>query len=62
MYVISIFLLGILFKNFMGIEATDLVKIPLGADWQVSLIDFKQEILKYYIKLEFLFDFNMVIC
>jgi len=41
MYVISIFFLGILLKNFIGIEATDLVKIPLGANWQFSPIDIK---------------------
>jgi ACR3 family arsenite transporter len=41
MYAISIFFLGVLFKNFVGIEATDLVKIPLGANWQVSPIDIK---------------------
>lgn len=38
MYAISIFFLGFLFKNFIGIEATDLVKIPLGADWAVGTI------------------------
>lgn len=38
MYTISIFFLGVLFKNFIGIEATDLVKIPLGADWAVGTI------------------------
>jgi len=36
MYAISIFFLGVLFKNFIGINATDLVKIPLGADWAVG--------------------------
>ncbi len=38
MYAISIFFLGFLFKNFIGIEATDLVKIPLGADWALGTI------------------------
>jgi len=36
MYAIAIFFLGVLFKNFIGINATDLVKIPLGADWAVG--------------------------
>jgi ACR3 family arsenite transporter len=38
MYAIAIFFLGYLFKNFIGINATDLVKIPLGADWAVGTI------------------------
>jgi len=38
MYAISVFFLGVLFKNFIGIDATDLVKIPLGADWAVGTI------------------------
>lgn len=38
MYAISIFFLGFLFKKFIGIDATDLVKIPLGADWAVGTI------------------------
>jgi arsenite transporter len=38
MYAIAIFFLGFLFKNFIGIDATDLVKIPLGADWVVGTI------------------------
>jgi ACR3 family arsenite transporter len=38
MYAIAIFFLGFLFKNFIGIDATDLVKIPLGADWAVGTI------------------------
>jgi ACR3 family arsenite transporter len=38
MYAIAIFFLGFLFKNFIGINATDLVKIPLGADWAVGTI------------------------
>jgi ACR3 family arsenite transporter len=36
MYAIAIFFLGFLFKNFIGIDATDLVKIPLGANWAVG--------------------------
>jgi ACR3 family arsenite transporter len=38
MYAIAIFFLGFLFKNFIGIGATDLVKIPLGANWAVGTI------------------------
>jgi len=38
MYVISIFFLGFLFKNFIGSEAMDLVKLPPGADWAVGTI------------------------
>jgi len=38
MYAIAIFFLGFLFKKFIGIDATDLVKIPLGADWAVGTI------------------------
>jgi ACR3 family arsenite transporter len=38
MYAIALFFLGFLFKNFIGIDATDLVKIPLGADWAVGTI------------------------
>jgi ACR3 family arsenite transporter len=38
MYVISIFFLGFLFKNFIGSEAIDLVKLPPGADWAVGTI------------------------
>ena len=38
MYAIAIFFLGYLFKNFIGVDATDLVKIPLGADWAVGTI------------------------
>jgi len=38
MYAISIFFLGFLFKNFIGSEAMDLVKIPPGADWAVGTI------------------------
>ncbi|HER25330.1 MAG TPA: ACR3 family arsenite efflux transporter [Candidatus Atribacteria bacterium] len=38
MYAISIFFLGFLFKNFIGSEAIDLVKLPPGADWVVGTI------------------------
>ena len=38
MYAISIFFLGFLFKNFIGDEAIDLVKLPPGADWAVGTI------------------------
>lgn len=38
MYAISIFFLGFLFKNFIGSEAVDLVKLPPGADWAVGTI------------------------
>jgi len=38
MYAISIFFLGFLFKNFIGSEAIDLVKLPPGADWAVGTI------------------------
>jgi ACR3 family arsenite transporter len=36
MYFIAILFLGILFKTFIGADATDLVKLPPGADWQVG--------------------------
>ena len=38
MYAISIFFLGFLFKNLIGSEAMDLVKLPPGADWAVGTI------------------------
>jgi len=38
MYAISVFFLGFLFKNFIGSEAMDLVKLPPGADWAVGTI------------------------
>jgi len=38
MYAISIFFLGFLFKNFIGSEAMDLVKLPPGADWALGTI------------------------
>ena len=33
MYLIAYLFLGVLFKNLIGIGATDLVKLPPGADW-----------------------------
>jgi ACR3 family arsenite transporter len=38
MYFIAIFFLGILFKTFIGADATDLVKLPPGADWVLGSI------------------------
>ena len=38
MYAIAIFFLGILFKNFIGADAIDLVKLPPGADWAIGSI------------------------
>lgn len=39
MYAISIFFLGFLFKNLIGADATDIVKLPPGAaDWAVGSI------------------------
>jgi len=38
MYAISLFFLGFVFKNFIGIEAVDLVKLPPGANWVVGSI------------------------
>lgn len=38
MYFIAIFFLGILFRTFIGVDATDLVKLPPGADWVVGSI------------------------
>ncbi|MCU0284814.1 MAG: ACR3 family arsenite efflux transporter [Acidobacteria bacterium] len=38
MYFIAIFFLGILFRGFIGVDATDLVKLPPGADWAVGSI------------------------
>jgi ACR3 family arsenite transporter len=38
MYAISLFFLGFVFKNFIGIEAMDLVKLPPGANWVVGSI------------------------
>jgi ACR3 family arsenite transporter len=38
MYFIAIFFLGFLFKTFIGVDATDLVKLPPGADWAVGSI------------------------
>jgi len=36
MYAISLFFLGFLFKNFIGVDAIDLVKMPLGLDLPVG--------------------------
>ena len=38
MYFIAIFFLGVLFKTFIWADATDLVKLPPGADWAVGSI------------------------
>jgi len=38
MYLIAYFFLGILFKNLIGVDATDLVKLQPGADWAVGSI------------------------
>jgi len=38
MYIIAIFFLGFLFKAFIGVDATDLVKLPPGADWIIGSI------------------------
>jgi len=38
MYAISIFFLGFLFKNFIGSEAMDLVKLPPGENWALGTI------------------------
>jgi ACR3 family arsenite transporter len=38
MYFIAIFFLGFLFRTFIGVDATDLVKLPPGADWAVGSI------------------------
>lgn len=38
MYAISIFFLGVLFRGFIGPEATDLVKMPFGLDLSVGAV------------------------
>jgi ACR3 family arsenite transporter len=38
MYAIAYFFLGILFKGLIGVEATDLVKLPPGADWTLGSV------------------------
>jgi len=38
MYLISFVFLGILFKNFIGTDALDLIKLPPGADWAVGSV------------------------
>jgi len=36
MYLIALVFLGVLFKTFIGVDATDLVRLPPGADWTVD--------------------------
>jgi ACR3 family arsenite transporter len=38
MYLIAYFFLGFLFRNLIGVEATDLVKLPPGVDWSVGSV------------------------
>lgn len=38
MYAIAIFFLGVLFRGFIGAEATDLVKMPFGLDLPVGAV------------------------
>lgn len=38
MYIIAIFFLGFLFKAFIGVDATDLVKLAPGANWDIGTI------------------------
>ena len=38
MYAIALFFLGFLFQKFIGVNATDLVKLPPGADWAVGTV------------------------
>lgn len=38
MYIIAYFFLGVLFRTFIGTDATDLVKLPPGAGWDVGTI------------------------
>lgn len=38
MYVISLFFLGVVFKNIIGADATDFVKLPPGADWALGTV------------------------
>ena len=38
MYAIAVFFLGFLFRNLIGPEATDLVKLPPGADWAAGSV------------------------
>jgi len=47
MYAIAIFFLGFLFKNFIGIDATDIVKLPPGADWAVGTIHGAGKVILY---------------
>ncbi|KUK66263.1 MAG: Arsenical-resistance protein [Parcubacteria bacterium 34_609] len=38
MYLIAYLFLGILFRNFIGVDATDLVKLPPGVAWEVGSV------------------------
>ncbi len=38
MYLIAYFFLGFLFRNLIGVDATDLVKLPPGVDWTVGSV------------------------
>lgn len=38
MYVIALFFLGYLFKNFLGTHAWDFVRLPPGADWELGTV------------------------
>ena len=38
MYAIALFFLGYLFKNFLGTDAWDFVKLPPGADWELGTV------------------------
>lgn len=38
MYAIAYFFLGYLFKNFIGVDAVDFVKLPPGADWVIGSV------------------------
>ena len=38
MYLIAYFFLGIVFKNLIGVDATDLVKLQPGVDWAVGSV------------------------
>jgi ACR3 family arsenite transporter len=38
MYLIAFLFLGVLFRAFIGADATDLVKLPPGADWAVGSV------------------------
>lgn len=38
MYAISLFFLGLVFNRFIGVNATDFVKLPPGADWAIGTV------------------------